>query len=415
MVTRPMLSSFAVLAVIYLEGCTTFSARYSIPTRASTLEEASQQVNDSISSLQSGVMERNLINGFTGIGALVGAAGAALSPVFKGSRDLTVGLAAFAAGNYSVNTVYANRTVTNILGSGIDALGCVRTASGGAVDSHVKIKQLLTLVDQAKNAVDQRIQTPGSTPYTPAQKVNAEDAEARADTAKQLANSRFASETELAGQISNAVQTILIAVNDQVQASLPDVAAIMRAGSAIGTSALAPVSGADKLGTPQPTPQPATPKEAAVQPPPPEDLVLNDRIDALNHANTDLGTALSAPVPTISTDSCKIAQLPATAPMSSDAPASVSIKFGDSPLSYKVSGGSGSYTPHWSGSEPTDVMAAMQGDTLRIFVKPGLQQKDFPGNETYQLDVYDSTPGTPKHLPTAITVKTTATPTNANK
>jgi hypothetical protein len=391
-------------AVLVLAGCSTFSPRYSIPPRASTIDAAQQQIETSIADLERSVHERSAINGVTGVGALIGAAGAALSPVFKGSRDLTVGLAAFGAANYAVNSVYANRTVTGVLGSGIDALQCVSTAAGGAVDAHREISTLVGGVTRAETALDARmavIDDPKNPVPIPAdQRQSAGHAKAQADTALQSANARGASETEIAGQISSAVQKILGAVNAQVQSALPDIAAIMRAGSGISTSALASMATQDS------TPPGAVPVKAAGGPAIPRDVLLDDRIAQLSGAIMTLTAALGRPGPSFNSDACKVADMPATAPMATDAPASVDLKFDSPVLGYKITGGSGYYNAHWIGAEPADVVAAMQADTLRIFVRQGTKAAGFDG-KAFQLDVYDSTAGTPKHLPKPITLNTT--------
>jgi hypothetical protein len=136
------------------------------------------------------------------------------------------------------------------------------------------------------------------------------------------------------------------------------------------------------------------------------DPALKLRIDTLDGSLQSLAVALQAPISSVSSENCKMPEAPTTPAMSTNAPASVDIRFGDTPLGYRVTGGTGAFVAQWIGTEPPDVMAAMQGDALRIFVKPGLEEKDFKDGKSYQLDVYDLSPGAPKHLPTPITINT---------
>jgi hypothetical protein len=416
-----------LLLIIAASGCTTFTPQYRIPPRQSTLPEAQAQLQTAIDDLQSGIRERQVINGVTGVGALLGAAGAALSPVFNGSRDLTVGLAAFGAANYAVNSIYANRTVTGVLYNGVDALMCVSSTAGGAMDSSTRVHKLATALTTAKQAMAARLDELDCTPavvadatenHRPAckaqeipstQRGRVKDAAAQADAALQAANARFASETSVAGQVSDAVRRILNEVNKQMFASLPDVAAIMRLGTGISAAAIAAPTAPPAPpppGTQSPSERPA-PGLAPPPPPLPDDKELNLRIDAVTAAIASLKEGVAQPVPAIQGDSCKLADQPTTAPVTTDAPASIDLKVNNAVLTFTVTGGNGAYSTHWVGEEPSDVLAAMQANALKIVVKlkPGTDPKTFPG-KSYKLDVYDSSATAPKHLATPIIVNT---------
>jgi hypothetical protein len=206
--------------------------------------------------------------------------------------------------------------------------------------------------------------------------------------------------------MSSAVQNILNTVNKQLQAVIPDAAAIMRAGSGIGTAALAGFPGVKKNdggGVSTETFVPVTGDEA-----------LGNLLVGLRAAADRLREGLAAPVPSFNSDSCKVADLPATAAMASNAPASIEMKIESAALNYKVTGGSGFYTASWKGATPAGVDATMQADTLKIFVNRDAKASDF-ADQSYELDVYDSTPGTPKHLPDTIKVKTVKAAAPAKK
>ena len=89
--------------------------------------------------------------------------------------------------------------------------------------------------------------------------------------------------------------------------------------------------------------------------------------------------------------------------MATDAPTTLEVKQTDPVLSYSITGGTGLYIPHWIGAEPAGIMAAMQGNQLKIFVKPKATEADFQDGK-YKLDVYDTTAGTPRHLPAPIEI-----------
>jgi hypothetical protein len=395
MQSRHLLMGVLFASAVAISGCSTvFKPRIPIPARADTMDKAITQIEDAKKELGAAVDEHFMINAVTGLGVFTGAAGAGISTLFKGSRDLTLGLATLGATSYATNSVYADRTYRGVFSGGLDAIQCVSNATGPAVDAHRTLgKQLDTMrmakADMEKHVLDPNVDT--------AEKPAARAAMDRANQADRLAQLRLSDEIEQAGQISGAVQNILRTVNAQIIAAAPDVGAIMRAGSSVKHSALEGVSSAEAVTkAPQPvsTPNLVPPLKSIAA----EIALLNDLVDKV------LAT-LKKEAPPADTSGCVVADLPTTPPVTIDAPAELEVKHPATVLTYKVSGGTGSYTAHWIGAEPPDVIAAMQGDRLRIFVKPGVPADQFVEKE-YKLDVYDTTPGGGKHLQTPISVKT---------
>lgn len=400
---RSFLCAISIAVCFSLTACSTISPRYPVPIRASTIPEASKQLSDSIVLLEQDYREKSIIRGVSNIGAFVGAGGAAVSTLFKGSRDLTLALATLGAASYAIGSVYSNQAVLDVLGNGIDALACISLHSGAVVDAHNRLKLQATELASVRNVVT-NYSAPSGVP--PNQEFRRTEAISRASAAELQAQLRFASESDAAGQISGAILQVFEAVNKQIRASTPDGAAVMRAGSGIGSAGLSGLSPGQAQALVTPAAVPASVKGLIAGGSPPRDTVLDTHIDSLDAVTAAVVATLEKPTPPIASDTCKLSDAPATPAMTTNAPGSVDLAYGDTSLTYRVSGGNGSYVAQWVGAEPPDLMAAMQGDTLRIFVKPGLSLSSFVPGKTYQLDVYDLTPGTPKHLANPIAVNT---------
>jgi hypothetical protein len=396
--------------IVVLSGCAIFNPYAKVPPlttstgtpSAATLDDALTFLHQARGELNYLASEQAVISGLAGVGTFIGLAGAGVSAVFGGSRDLILIFATAGASSYGISNLVAPPVKQRIYRSGLGALTCVDEA----VRPLASTNRILS--DQEK-ILDERIEAVGSavrSGVSEGQRSRMEELLHRATSVKQLLKLSRAREPATAAAVYVAVARIFNTVNGQIQAATPDPAAIANAASGIVGMAQ---SHAAQVAPPRPTePRDSAPSPEARARIAAEDPQLTRALDRLDQATTEIARTLEgAPglaVPSLT--SCVVADQTATPALTTNAPARIEVQHGE-PQVFTISGGTLPYHASWVGVIPTALEFVLEHPyNLRIGSKRDVTSTAFKPGQTYSLQVFDNTPGTPKRLSTPLLIIT---------
>ena len=400
--------AFLAILVLHLSGCTVFNPYVAVPSletsnastpSAATLDEALVFLDKAQDRLEYNATEQAVIAGGAGVATFIGLAGAGVSAIFQGSRDLILGLATGGALSYGIHTLYGNSVSQRIYRAGLVALGCVDDAVRPiAATLHILGKQEAVL-DAARTAVETRRIELGES-IAEEQRLRLHDALHRAAAATQLVALARAREPATAAAVYGAVSRIFTEINNQIMSVRPDAAAIASVASGISTMAQTFYGQAMTL---RPTIPPLV-ERTLIKP----DEQMTRALDLLDKAIAAIEetlsgyTGITAPQLT----ACAVADQTKTTALSVDAPTPIEMKYNET-QAFTISGGTLPYRASWVGVIPIDIEFILEHPyNLKIRTKEGITQDKFRVGQKYSLQVFDNTPGIPKRLATPLLVVT---------
>ena len=389
-----------ILSVLEISfaGCASFHSRIDQPTQLKgTYADALQHLRDTHNQLARRVYSQEFIAGTTNLTTLGGFGGAGVAAVFKGSRDLILGLVSLGSVSSVVNGLYAYPAQQTIYSNGLDAIACIENAFSPLTAAQTGLDGALHDLAVARGSVEN---------YRPPAAIGATQTQdeavalAAADAAVTGAHQWQRDLDKKASPVLNgALMSVIATIDSQLRTATPDALAFARAASGLQTSIIGNVpQGAAPAAH-------GTPESAEVVSETP-DPVLTARISGLKLATkgvTDL-TSASAESPSVS---CKVADATPVAPVA------VVIPNGGSEIdiapgafaSYQITGGTPPYGKVvWSPTEPLCFTAViLSPSTLQITGKPSCTADT--GKDPFTFDVYDVAN---HHLPKMIGLKVNA-------
>jgi hypothetical protein len=346
-------------------------------------------------SFQSRLDGQSRLNYTTSLLTYVGFAGAAGAGLFDGSRDLILGTLTLGATSATIQNLYGSKAYVSIYSSGIDAVECVDAAVQPLMGRLQTLKKQSDLLDASVSRAKQRQAEVTAEQFAPLrERFNASiGAAAVASDAARLA---LLQDQHLCGQVRGALTKITSQVGDQIQLIRPDAEAIRNAAAGIGNQVKSAASQIQALE------QPILIRGIG------GDAQLKGFLDALDEVTHAVVTSVNSLEESAATPSfsCAVQALPVSPPITVDAPTPVEFKFGQE-QTFRIAGGVPPYQVNWVGVAPDSVAWQLEYPSiLRLKTKEGTTAETFKVGQAGALNIYDNTPGMPRHLQQHIIINT---------
>jgi hypothetical protein len=200
--------------------------------------DAGDYLNGARDELEKMLADTNRFDNATKFGVAGGGAGAAISTIFRSSTDQILGFLTFMGVSYGTNQLVDPKTVTDIYSAGLKNLLCIERA-GSDADSAFKLvtndgKALVIARDALQQDVDDARNSANPGRYTTlVDRANADIDRAR-DVLAEI--DKYRASAKIGERMVGAVDSTILAVNDQIRAKAASIDAFAQFGSFITTS-----------------------------------------------------------------------------------------------------------------------------------------------------------------------------------
>jgi len=429
-------------AGLLLSGCATLIDISKVDGSAAQpygaeFDPAFARLDNAMGLIQSALKDQIRLDEWSGAGILVGGAGAGISGLFHGSRDLVAGLASFAGVSAAVNSLYGTKTYEFVYIAGEQTLSCVRDKARPLA---LAFKGISEKIDDTTNKMsdvsakqqkvfDQMSRVDqGSSEYGDAHTA-LDDSEKTMKDAWSTVDPVERTELRYVGAMDQAVTSVVFQVNAQIESIRPDASTIAAAAANVSVSAQSTISTSPPT-TPKVKPADGSTLMATA------DFVTSD--SSTNPEQSDLRKAigeLKAATQALKDSAEHLANASGLLPAADDtlfagcamsdatkAPALTIDPSGDlsmtqnTPVALVVGGGTGAFRrADWADATPPPIkVEVVNGTILRL--TPDKTSKDWKDGNTYTLVVTDLGAGHPPPARIKVTTKAkTATPAITQK
>lgn len=372
-----LIGTLAVSVMLLLaSGCASFHPRIEQPRKLDgTFPTAVARLRDTHEALSRRIRSQEMISGITNLTTFVGLGGAGVSAIFKGSKDLILGLVAVGSTSSVTGGLYANAAQSAVYSNGLDAVVCIENAYGALITAQANLNSGLKDIDNSEKAITDYVTTHT---ITAEQLKDKDDALAAADAAVAQAHHWQGQVNLKAGpQLISSLTGVITTVNNQLRSVVPDAAAFARAGSGLQNVIVAAqspppgASGGNKI------------LRAA------DDPHLTVLLQTLATATQSVTEVTAVPTQTADV-TCKVADATPVAPLSVVLPSGtteVDIASGGS-ATYQINGGSQPYmSVQWSPSAPACFSASILSPSTLQF--SGKASCTTDNGKSFNFDIYD--------------------------
>jgi hypothetical protein len=402
-----------LLLIVVLQataGCSVFRPR--IPQPAwddGSMSAAIAAIDTAYKSADDRVDSVTGINAISGVTTLVGTGGAGIAAVFSGSKDLILSFATLGAVALAVNGSYGNRVQSTIYQNASSALLCLSDTVAPIRGVHKALETQMRDVNEHRANVMSLLPQGSAGQQTLAQELIH-----YANEASDRHRARLIKEDAYAAKVLGTLRSLIDSANAQIQAAMPDAAALARTGNSLGEIR---IKGEDTSDIPGEVEAPAAGTAraqvyrrniqgtVAVDSPALQTAMRKLQL-ALNDAAENLGKDVATPE-----INCALPNAPTFAPLKVNIPAgqtAIPVGFG-TVATFTISGGSPPYTqPRWIGAAPAFLEVVVESpDVLRISKTATAKESDFNPALTFYFDIYDSLG---KHLDTPVQISVLKSP-----
>lgn len=294
---------FLLLPIIAsMTGCSVFKPRIPRPEWDGSFQSALTAVDDTQKEVDRRLSSIEGIQAYSGLGTLVGAGGAGIAAVFKGSKDLILGFTTLGAVSLAVNGSYGNRPQLAIYRNASAAFSCLQDSIAPVATAHRSIGSTLEIVEDRADAVQERLKV---TTGLMDQQTVARQLLSQAQWVGTKQRLRVAIEDGYASAVISALRSLVTKVNEQLDTAIPDAVALSRTGSSLMSFTV--------KGEKEPLP-PANEWRDSNYRPAEVDTELRDRMNELRASINQAAKLMHDDVKTPSID-CNVADASTIAPM----------------------------------------------------------------------------------------------------
>ncbi len=365
-------------------------------------------------------IQYNLDN-ISGAGILIGGAGAGISGLFHGSRDLVAGLASFAGVSAAVNGLYGTKTYELVYIAGEQTLSCVRDkarplalAFNGISEKIDDTNDKLSDVRAKQQAVFDHMSDSTASPADRTQaKSTIDDSDDVMKTAWSTVDPVERNELRYVGAIDQGVTSVVFQVNAQIESIRPDASTIAAAAANVSVATQTSISTVFP-NAPQQPPQGGANNARKIKDK--SGLTLGQAVEKLNAATQALNDSrehlsnASSLLPAADDAlfaSCAMSDATRAPALTFDPSGDLTVTQG-TPLAVVVGGGTGAFRrADWTDAEPPPIkIEVVNGTILRL--TPDKTSKDWKDGNTYTLVVTDLGAGHPPPARIKVTTKAKA-------
>ncbi len=384
---RLLISVLLVVQLVGVSGCASFHPRIEQPRDVDgTFSTAVVKLRETHSALSRRIRSQELITGVSNLTTFAGLGGAGISAIFKGSRDLILGLVAVGSTSSVAGGLYGNPAQTMVYSNGLDAIVCIENSYGALIAADRQLRTGIADIENATQQIEKYVKDDQVISAT--QRSDAEASVAQANAAIAQAKKWQGEVNIKAGPtLISALTGVITTINNQLRTVIPDASAFARAGS-----------GLQNVIASSQTPPTAPAKQKALD----DDAQLSAMLQALT-ATIESVLQITSVQTTTADVTCKVADATPIAPLSIVLPGGateIDIKLGSS-ATYQITGGTTPYiSVQWSPVAPSCFVASILSPTTLQLTGTAGCNKD--KDQTFNFDVYDVSG---HHLPKLMVIK----------